>query len=60
MSSKNALGLFDTTLCDKVCQWPVTCQWFPPPIKQDIAEILLKVALNIISIIPIVISENPP
>jgi hypothetical protein len=46
-----------TTLCDKVCQWLVTGQWFSPgpPISStnnidhhDITEILLKVALNTI------------
>jgi hypothetical protein len=45
------------TLCDKVCQWLATCQWFSPgtPISStnktdhhDIAEILLKVAINTI------------
>jgi len=46
-----------TTLCDKVCQWPPTGRWFSPcpPVsstnktdRHDIAEILLKVALNTI------------
>ena len=46
-----------TTLCDKVCKWLATGQWFSPgtPVsstnktyRHDIAEILLKVALNII------------
>ena len=46
-------------LCDKVCQRLATAQWFfsgilrfSPPIKltDDIAEILLKVALNTISL----------
>ena len=46
-----------TTLCDKVYQWLATCQWFSqsPPVsstnktdRHDIAEILLKVALNTI------------
>ena len=46
-----------TTLCDKVCQWLVTGQWFSPgsPVsstnKTDhhvITEILLKVSLNAI------------
>jgi hypothetical protein len=45
------------TLCDKVCQWLATGQWFSPgpPVSSidktdchDIAEILLKVALNTI------------
>jgi hypothetical protein len=45
----------DTTLCDQVCQWLTTGQWFSPGAlvsstnktdRQDITEILLKVALN--------------
>ena len=51
-------GVLDTTLCDIVCQWLVTGQWFSPgtPVSStnktdchDIAEILLKVALNTIN-----------
>ena len=51
-------GVLDTTLCDKICQWLVTGQWFFPgtPVSSnnktdshDIAEILLKVALNTIN-----------
>ena len=40
------------TLCDKVCQWLTTGQWFTPRSSinktdcHDINEILLKVALN--------------
>jgi hypothetical protein len=50
-----------TTLCDKVCQWLATCRWFSPspPVsstnttdRHDIAEILLKVALNTIKLKP--------
>ena len=50
-------GVLDTTLCDKVCQWLVTGQCFSlgTPVSStnktdchDIAEILLKVALNTI------------
>ena len=46
-----------TTLCDKVCQRLATGRWFSPgppvssinkPDRHDIAEILLKVALNTI------------
>jgi len=46
-----------TTLCDKVCHWLVTGQWFSPdpPVSSsnktycyDITEILLKVVLNTI------------
>ena len=46
-----------TTLCDKVCQWLVIGRWFSPgtpvastnkTVRSDIAEILLKVALNTI------------
>jgi hypothetical protein len=52
------LWYFDTTLCDKVCQWLATGQWFFSgyfgfsTIKidhHDITEILLKVALNTIT-----------
>jgi len=47
------------TLCDKVCQWVATCRWLSPgsPVsstnktdRQDITEILLKVALNTITL----------
>ena len=50
-------GVLDTTLCDKVCQWLAADQWFSQgsPVSStnksdchDIAEILLKVALNTI------------
>jgi hypothetical protein len=52
-------GVFDTTLCDKVCQWLATGKWFSPGTpasstnktdRHDIAVILLKVALNTINI----------
>jgi hypothetical protein len=52
------LGVLDTTLCDKVCQWLVTGRWCSlcTPVSStnktdchDIAEILLKVALNTIT-----------
>jgi hypothetical protein len=48
-------GVLDTTVCDKVCQWLSTGQWFSlgnpiSPINKtdshDITEIMLKVALN--------------
>ena len=51
-------GVFDTTLCDKVCQWLATAQWFSPgtPVsstnktdRHNITEILLKVALNTVN-----------
>jgi hypothetical protein len=48
-------GVLDTTLCDKVCQWLATGQWFSPVSStnktdcHDITEILLKVALSIIN-----------
>jgi hypothetical protein len=51
-------SLDDTILCDKVCQWLATGQWFSPgtPVsstnktdRHDITEILLKVALNTIN-----------
>jgi hypothetical protein len=50
----------DTTLFDKICQWLATDQWFSPgtPVcstkktdHHNIAEILLKVALNTIILI---------
>jgi len=50
--------VLDTTLCDKVCQWPAV-GGFPPgtPVsstnktdRHDITEILLKVALNTIAL----------
>jgi hypothetical protein len=50
--------VLDTTLCDKVCQWHGTGQWFSPGApfsstnktdSHDIIEILLKVALNTIN-----------
>ena len=49
---------YDTALCDKDCKWLVTDRWFSPgtPVSStnktyhnDIAEILLKVALNTIN-----------
>jgi hypothetical protein len=49
--------MLDATSCDKVCQLLEAGWWFPPitPVSstnntdhQDIAEILLKVALNTI------------
>jgi hypothetical protein len=51
-------GVLDTTICDNVCQWLATCQWFSPCTpasftnksdRHDITEILLKVALNTIN-----------
>ena len=50
-------GVLDTTLCYKVCQWLATGRWFSQgtPVsstnktdRQDITEILSKVALNTI------------
>ena len=47
--------VFNTTLCNKVCQWLVTGQWFSPGTLvsstnktdcHEISEILLKVVLN--------------
>ena len=49
----------DTTLCDKVCQWLAAGRWFSlgTPVsstnktdRHDITEILLKVALNTITL----------
>jgi hypothetical protein len=56
--SRSWRGVLDTTVCDKVCQWPVTGRWFSTgtPVSStnktdcnDITEILLKVTLNTIS-----------
>jgi hypothetical protein len=50
------LGVLDTTLCDTVCQWHTTGRWFSPSSStnktdcHEITEILLKVALNTITI----------
>ena len=55
----NVLWL-NTTLCNKVCQWLTACRWFSPgtPVsftnktdRHDINEILLKVALNTITLV---------
>ena len=55
-------GVLDTTLCDKVCQWLAAGRWFSTgtPVSStneidhhDITEILLKVALNTITIITV-------
>ena len=55
-------GVLHTTLCDKVCKWLVTGQWFSPGIPfsstnktdhHNITEILLKVALNTINHKPV-------
>ena len=52
-------GVLNTTLCDKVCQWLTIGRWFSPGTlasstnktdHHDIAEILLKVALNTITL----------
>ena len=55
--SRSGRGVHVPTLCDKVCQWLATGQWFSPgpPVsstnktdRHHITEILLKVALNTI------------
>ena len=49
-------GILNTTLCDKVCQWLSAGRWFSPVSStnktdhHDITEILLKVALNTITL----------
>ena len=52
-------GVLDTTLCYNFCQWLATDRWFSPGAAvsstnktdhHDIAEILLKVALNTINL----------
>ena len=54
-------NVLDTTLCDKMCQWPATGRLYTSPVipvsssnkadRHDIAEILLKVANNIVTLI---------
>ena len=55
------LGVLDTTLCYNICQLLATGQWFSPGTqvsstnkieRHDIAEILLKVAINTITLTP--------
>ena len=55
-------SVFNTTLCDKVCQRLAICWWFSPstPVSStnktdhhNITEILLKVALNTINPTPV-------
>jgi len=43
LEPRSLRGVLDTTLCDKVCQWPIKTY------HHDITEILLKVALNTIN-----------
>jgi hypothetical protein len=59
--SRTWQGVLDTPLCDQVCQWLAAGRCFfsgtlvPSTNKtdrHDIAEILLKVALNTITLIP--------
>ena len=60
--------VLDTTLCDKVCQWLAAGLWFCPGTTvtsinktdhHDITEILLKVALNTITLTPSLWSFKP-
>ena len=59
--SRSGRGVLDTALYDKVCQWLVTGRWFSLGARvcstnkaecHDIAEILLKVVLNTITLTP--------
>jgi hypothetical protein len=59
--SRSCRGVLDTTLCDKVFQWLAIGLWFFPDTPasstnktdhHDITEILLKVALNTITLTP--------
>jgi hypothetical protein len=59
--SSSRRNVFGTILCDKVCQWLATGQWFSlgTPVssihktdRHDIIEILLKVALITMAIVP--------
>ena len=60
-------GVFDTTLCDKVCLWLATGRWISPgtPVSStnetdshDITKVLLKVALNTINQIKLELLQN--
>jgi len=60
LNSSSWWCVLDAILCDKVCQWPATGQWFSTGTtvsatnktdNYDIAETLLKVALNTITLI---------
>jgi hypothetical protein len=42
--------LLDTTLCNKVCQWLAAGRWFSPVSSTNKTGILLKVALNTITL----------
>jgi hypothetical protein len=54
--SRSWRGGLDTTLCDKVCQWLATGQWFSPVSstnktgRHNTIEILLKVVLTTIAL----------
>ena len=59
-------GVLDTTLCDKVCQRLATGRWFSPGTlvsstnkthHHDIAEKMLKVALNTITLTPNIVQR---
>ena len=61
------LKMIDTILCDQVCQWLAVGRWFSvgTPVssiditdRHDIAEILLKLALNTISLTLTLISSD--
>jgi hypothetical protein len=62
--SSNPAHALDITLCDKVNQWPTAGQWFSlvsstnKTDRQDITEILLKVAFNTITLIVILFMSN--
>jgi hypothetical protein len=60
-------GVLDTISCDKVCQWLAAGRWFSPgtPLssnnktdRHDITEIMLKVALNTITLTLLPTSET--
>jgi len=59
-------GVLDTTLYDKVCQWLATGWWFSPVFTtnktdgHDKTDILLKVALNTITLTPLTLIRLAP
>ena len=59
LESHSCRGVLDAPLCDKVCQWFPICRWFSTcnPVfpnnktnSNDITEVLLKMALNIMTL----------
>jgi len=65
--SRSWQGVPDTTICDKVCQWLATGQWFSlgTPVSStnktehhDITEISLKKVINTITLTHILVQQR--